>query len=129
MRRTNVYVDGFNLYYGIGAADSLYKWLDIPKLCRLLLPGHDIKRVRYFTSIIEDRPANPGQVQRQLIFIRALESRGVDVHYGNFESRMECPRFGGHLSAGSVASGPVGRMGHHAKGIELQEAVSAGVSA
>jgi hypothetical protein len=42
---------------------------------------------------------------------------------------MECPRFRGHLSAGSVLSDLAGRMRHHAKGIELQEAVPAGVSA
>jgi hypothetical protein len=43
--------------------------------------------------------------------------------------QLECPRFRGHLSAGSASSGLAGRMRHHAKGIELSEAVSAGVSA
>jgi hypothetical protein len=42
---------------------------------------------------------------------------------------VECPRFRGHLSAGSALSDLAGRMRHHAKGIELQEAVPAGVSA
>ena len=45
------------------------------------------------------------------------------------EASLEFPRFGGHLSAGSAVSDLAGRMRHHAKGIELQEAVSAGVSA
>ena len=42
---------------------------------------------------------------------------------------VECPRFRGHLSAGSALSDLAGRMGHHAKGIEFQEAVPAGVPA
>src|SRR5438034_10765861 len=42
---------------------------------------------------------------------------------------VECPRLHGHLSAGSAVSGLAGRMRHHAKGIELQEAVPAGVPA
>jgi hypothetical protein len=42
---------------------------------------------------------------------------------------VECPRFRGHLSAGSVLSDLAGRMRHHAKGIESTEAVPAGVSA
>src|SRR5262249_55622843 len=46
-----------------------------------------------------------------------------------FHGEVECPRFGGHLSAWSALSGRAGRMACHAKGIEFSEAVSAGVSA
>jgi len=42
---------------------------------------------------------------------------------------LECPRFRGHLSAWSALSDLAGRMRHHAKRIELPEAVPAGVSA
>jgi hypothetical protein len=38
---------------------------------------------------------------------------------------LEFPCFRGHLSAGSAVSDLAGRMRHHAKGIELQEAVPA----
>jgi hypothetical protein len=40
---------------------------------------------------------------------------------------VECPRFGGQLSAG--LSGPAERLSGHAKEAEVSEAVSAGVSA
>jgi len=40
--------------------------------------------------------------------------------------QVECPRFGGQLSAG--LSGPSERLSGHAKEAEIQEAVSAGVS-
>lgn len=36
MRKTIVYVDGFNLYYGL-LKDSPYKWLDLAALFRRLL--------------------------------------------------------------------------------------------
>jgi hypothetical protein len=42
---------------------------------------------------------------------------------------LECPRFCGRLSAWSALSGWAGRIVRHAKGIELQEAVPAGVPA
>jgi len=50
--RANVYVDGFNLYYGALKGTPL-KWLDIAALCRLLLPGDTINRIRYFTARIQ----------------------------------------------------------------------------
>ena len=46
-----------------------------------------------------------------------------------FALELECPRFRGRLSAWSALSGWAGRIVRHAKGIELQEAVRAGVPA
>jgi hypothetical protein len=45
---TNVYVDGFNLYYGC-LKGTPYKWLDLGALCQVLLPPNKIQRIRYFT--------------------------------------------------------------------------------
>ena len=81
---TNVYVDAFNLYYGC-LKDTPYKWLDLGTLCRLLLPVYTIKRIRYFTAIVESRPWDPGQQQRQQAYIRALQTiPHLTVHYGSF---------------------------------------------
>lgn len=62
--RVNVYVDGFNLYYG-AVRETPYKWLDLGELCRLLLPQNQINRIRYFTALVESRPYDPQQPQRQ----------------------------------------------------------------
>lgn len=43
---TNVYVDGFNLYYGC-LKGSPYKWLNLEQLCARLLPHNRIRRIRY----------------------------------------------------------------------------------
>ena len=50
--RTIVYIDGFNLYYG-ALKGSPWKWLDLEKLCHLLLPRDEIILIRYFTSKVQ----------------------------------------------------------------------------
>lgn len=80
----NVYVDGFNLYYGC-VKGTPYRWLNLSKLCTMLLPGYCINRIRYFTSLVTPTPNDPQKLQRQLTFIRALETiPNLSVHYGYF---------------------------------------------
>jgi hypothetical protein len=85
--RTNVYVDGFNLYYG-AVKGTRYKWLDIRKYCELAFPKNEIHEVHYCTAIVKDAPWDPQQSLRQKTFIRALETTGVEVHYGTFQSNI-----------------------------------------
>ena len=88
---TNVYIDGFNLYYGC-LKRSPYKWLDLGSLCSQLLPQNDIKRIRYFTARVKARPDNPLAPARQDAYLAALESiPNLTVHLGHFlvsETRM-----------------------------------------
>ncbi len=85
--RTNVYVDGFNLYYG-AVRGTPYRWLDLARLCRLLLPQHTVNRIRYFTALIQPRDDDPQQAQRQQAYIRALQTiPNLTVHYGLFLTR------------------------------------------
>lgn len=82
--RSNVYVDGFNLYYG-AVKNTPYKWLDIAELCGQVLPGITINRIRYFTALVKASPADPQITQRQQFYIRALETiPNLTVHYGHF---------------------------------------------
>lgn len=84
--RTNVYIDGFNLYYG-AVKGTPYRWLDVAKLSRLLLPKSTINRIRYFTALVQSRPNNPQQGQRQQTYLRALQTiPNLTVHYGHFLS-------------------------------------------
>jgi uncharacterized LabA/DUF88 family protein len=81
---TNVYVDGFNLYYGC-LRRSPYKWLDLGELCAKLLPGSQIHRIRYFTARIKARPSDPDAPNRQEAYLAALGSIPVlSLHYGHF---------------------------------------------
>ena len=83
---TNIYVDGFNLYYR-ALKDGPFRWLDLRKLSETLFPGDDIRTVSYFTARLDVRARNPGQAQRQLIYLRALATRpNLDIHYGAFRT-------------------------------------------
>ncbi len=81
---TNVYIDGFNLYYGLKNRWPEYKWLDIQSFCQSLLPQHHLNRIRYFTARVQ----NPRPAQNQRAYLRALETLPKVVnHYGYFASR------------------------------------------
>jgi len=81
---TNIYVDGFNLYYGAVKGTSC-KWLNIAPLCRLLLPNHSINRIKYFTARVSARPGDLGQPVRQEIYLRALRTLpNVEIFFGHF---------------------------------------------
>ena len=69
--RTYVYVDAFNLYFGCVKGTS-YRWLDLLKLSQLLLPGHKIERIKYFTARVTARPGDLSKPVRQETFLRAL---------------------------------------------------------
>ena len=82
--RTNVYIDGFNLYYR-AIKGTQYRWLDLGKLSRLLLPRHEIKRIRYFTARVTNRPSDPTQAQRQQMYLRSLAIiPNLTLHDGHF---------------------------------------------
>jgi hypothetical protein len=85
--RTNVYVDGFNLYYR-AVRDTPYKWLDISAMCHALLPSHIINRIRYFTADVQARPGDPDVPARQQTYLRALRTiPNLSIHKGQFKQR------------------------------------------
>ncbi|MCY4112992.1 MAG: NYN domain-containing protein [Chloroflexi bacterium] len=86
---TNVYIDGFNLYYR-ALKDTPFRWLDLRRLAETLFPGDSINRVCYFTARLDVRPGNPNQPRRQLIYLRALATLpGFDAYYGVFRSGVK----------------------------------------
>ena len=84
MPKTNVYIDGFNLYYGV-LKKTPYKWLDISKLCRVLLPKDDIQTIKFFTAQVSARPHDIHLPVRQQIYLRALKTiPELKIIYGHF---------------------------------------------
>lgn len=53
-----VYVDGFNLYYGV-LANSDHKWLNLESRFDHLLPQCDVIKIRYFTAQIKQAARPP----------------------------------------------------------------------
>lgn len=84
MKRTYVYVDGFNLYYR-ALRKTKFKWLNLEVLVQGLLDSdNSIERVRYFTAPVSGK-LDPGQPIRQQRYLDALRTiPSVSVHQGNF---------------------------------------------
>jgi len=84
--RTNVYIDGFNLFYGC-LKRSQFKWLNVQKMCELLLPHNDIRKIYYFTAKVGGTSKDPDKPQRQLAYIRALKTLPIiEIIDGHFIS-------------------------------------------
>jgi uncharacterized LabA/DUF88 family protein len=80
-RRTIVYVDGFNLYYG-ALKGTAYKWLDLEALFRRLRSDDDLVRIRYFTALVE----YGAHRQRQACYLGALAASPlVEIILGRFK--------------------------------------------
>jgi hypothetical protein len=80
-----VYIDGFNLYYGLfqnkwreQKVPANYKWLNLEALADALVPDQDVTYVGYFTAYLRQKASaiDPGSIQRQRRYLRALESLG-----------------------------------------------------
>jgi len=85
MQRTFIYVDGFNLYYR-GVKNTPHKWLDLKKLCRMVLDDtHEICGIKYFTALVSGK-IDPRKPIKQQSYIRALQKTipELSVHYGHF---------------------------------------------
>lgn len=92
--RVVVYIDGFNLYFGmVEAGFENCKWLDLNKLIdKLLKPNQKLIEIKYFTSRVTN---NPDKQKRQSTYIDALETKGVNIIYGKYQdNKEECTRCG-----------------------------------
>lgn len=84
--KTNVYIDGFNLYYG-SLKGTPYKWLDIGKLCHAMLPLHAIQDIKFFTARVSARPHDAQLAARQQTYFRALKTiPNITIFYGHFST-------------------------------------------
>lgn len=92
MERIIVYIDGFNLYFGMLEAGLINcKWLNLFSLSSSLIKGNQaLVSIKYFTSRVSN---NPEKQKRQSLYLEALESVGVKIIYGHFQKdKIECKR-------------------------------------
>ena len=85
-KRTTVYVDGFNLYYGC-LKNSTNKWLDLKKLfVSLLDDSHEILKIKYYTATISSRDGNLPSRLRQKYYLQAISHYipELEIHYGHY---------------------------------------------
>ena len=82
-RRCNIYIDGFNFYYG-AMRGTRHKWLDLALLFSRLRPDDEIQVIHYFTALVSGpRRSN------QDCYLRALAtSPKINIILGKFKSKQ-----------------------------------------
>ena len=79
-----MYVDGFNLYYGV-LKNTNYKWLDLEQFFTRLRHHDDIQAIRYFTALVDAG----AQRARQVTYLNALATRSrVETILGRFRQKQ-----------------------------------------
>jgi hypothetical protein len=89
----NVYIDGFNLYYGC-LRDTPYRWLDLGKFCRALVPNrYTVEQIKYYTARVIPLPHDPTAGTRQDFYLRAIATLpNCSVTFGYFlTTRVSMP--------------------------------------
>jgi len=84
MENVIVYIDGFNLYFGLRSKyDRKYIWLNIETLSKNLLKNdQNLINIKYFTSRIT---GNKQKTIRQNTYLEALETLSlVQIYYGHY---------------------------------------------
>ena len=86
LRRSIVYVDGFNLYYG-ALRRGPYKWLDLDRYFRMLRNEDDLQAIKYFTAEVSGKSSS-----HQNTYLRALSTLPlVEIVLGRFkEKEVRC---------------------------------------
>ena len=83
---TNVYVDGFNLYFAL-LKYSPHKWLNLERLFQRLRPDDSIETIWYFTAKV----AGPTRPHQELYWKALSTTPRVRIVEGNFKrKRIEC---------------------------------------
>lgn len=87
-RRSIVYVDGYNLYYGVLSQNPKWKWLDLYKYFSVLRSDEEVILVRYFTALIEPDKRLSEKRDRQKRLLTAMGADGkVSVCLGRYQLR------------------------------------------
>lgn len=92
-KRTIVYIDGFNLYFGLlekGWKNLL--WLNLVNFSKSIIPpDNSFVQTKYFTSFIK---GDEKKVKRQRIFLRANQTlKNISFYYGQYKIKYwECSK-------------------------------------
>ena len=89
MKKTLVYIDGYNLYYGLLKNSPGSKWLNLRALAAAMFKEeHDILSVKFFTARIRTYPQDIAAEERQKIYIQALAAfGGVEIVEGFYSKK------------------------------------------
>lgn len=98
-KRAIVFIDGFNLYYGLSTFGDKYKWLNIQDLAQGFIQRDDteLTKVLFFTAIVKGAADKSA---RQKVYLDTLSHHCnlVEVRYGHFLLKDKRCRHCGTLS-------------------------------
>lgn len=84
------YIDGLNLYYGALRNRPALKWVNPHRLLERLLPGLNVERIRYFSTLAIPLLGDPERQRRQAVYFRALRTiPSLTIHEGRMAIRTK----------------------------------------
>lgn len=87
-KRAVVYVDGFNLYFGVLQGTPKLKWLNLQGFMDSLRPDEEVVGIRYFTALVDPQKQTSVCRDRQKRYLQALGScPKVEVTMGKYQLR------------------------------------------
>lgn len=91
-KRSIIYIDGFNFYYGLLYERPDHKWLNYYRLAEPLRPDDDILHVNLFTALVDADLHESEKRDRQKRLFHALSTQPkIKLVYGKFAKReREC---------------------------------------
>jgi uncharacterized LabA/DUF88 family protein len=100
-QRVIVYIDGFNLYFGIRDAKwRRYLWLNVEQLARnLLKDNQELTEVKYFTALVRGKSSDTrflDKQRRQNVYLDALRTiPNLSIILGKYQlGEFHCPSCG-----------------------------------
>ncbi|NJK72038.1 MAG: NYN domain-containing protein [Synechococcaceae cyanobacterium SM2_3_60] len=79
-KRSIVYIDGFNFYYG-AVKDTPHKWLNLQKYFELLRQDDDLQKIWYFTAKV----SGPQLVRQETYFDALATSPLIEMVFGLYK--------------------------------------------
>jgi uncharacterized LabA/DUF88 family protein len=87
-KRSIIYIDGFNFYYGMLIDRPDLKWINYQRLAELLRPDDDIVHVRLFTAMVDKKKSVSEKRDRQQRLWAALKTQPkITLTEGKFAQR------------------------------------------
>jgi len=87
-KRSIIYIDGFNFYYGMLIDRPDLKWINYQRLAELLRPDDDIVHVRLFTAMVDKKKVVSAKRDRQQRLWAALKTQPkMTITEGKFAER------------------------------------------
>ena len=102
MKKTLVYIDGYNLYYGLLKESPDSKWLNLRALVAAMFKEkHEIRSIKFFTARVRTYPHDIAAEERQKIYLQALAAfGGVEIIEGFYsKKKIWLPHVNGHQTA------------------------------